>query len=78
MTQISELNRGETIKLETEDGTAVWCTVLLSNEDNEAIVQQEQGSYKGYYIRERPNGKVGIFQEKQDGTEWIGQGSIET
>jgi hypothetical protein len=78
MTQISELNRGETIKLKVEDEFAVWCTVLLANEDNEAIVQQEYDSYKGYYIRGKPNSKVDIFQEKQDRTEFIGQGSIET
>jgi hypothetical protein len=74
MTEVNELRRGASVKLKMPDGS-VFCTVILSNALNEAILETEYESTQ-YYVREYEDG-VEIFEECGDGTEYIGTGKIE-
>lgn len=73
---LSNLRRGETVKLITSDDE-IWCTVILSNAMNEAVLQAEYDDMLQFYVRANDNG-VEIFEERHEGTEFIGKGDIDT
>jgi len=80
MTEINELERGQTVKLIIEnDQSEVWCEVLLSNEDGEAILREEYDTLRQYYIRESGfDHEIDVFEDKGNRTSPLGPGRIET
>lgn len=77
MVAVKDLRRGASVKLQMPDGS-VFCTVILSNPLNEAILEAEYGDNTQYYVREYEDDGVEIFEECDDGTEYIGTGEIRT
>jgi len=76
MTEVTDLRRGASVKLTMPDGS-VFCTVILANALNEAILEAEYGNTQ-YYVRQYEDDGVEVFEESDDGTEYIGTGEIET
>jgi hypothetical protein len=79
MTDITELERGQTAKLIIEnEASEIWCEVLLSNEDGEAILRGEYDDSQ-FYIRELDfDREIDVFKDIGTGTKLLGPGRIET
>lgn len=75
---ISDLERGQTVRADTDKGERKYLDVLLANERDEAILlgKYEDG-YNRYFVRQRHNGSADVFLGGDKGvTEYVGIWSI--
>jgi hypothetical protein len=77
MTEITKLERGQTVKLIIEnEASEIWCEVLLSNEDGEAILRGEYDDSQ-FYVRESGlDHDIDVFKEVAGRTSFVGTGRI--